>query len=218
MLRFRLPATVPEVALQFLKLLLAPVAWRVLRGSVHLAEFEPQPSDLNQPLIFACLHRDILMAIMHVRPMRPSLLVSQSPDGDILTRTLGKRDYGYARGATGEDGKRAFICLRRELEKGNSIGLAVDGPKGPYGMINEGVLQLSRLSGAPIVPLRAEAPRSRVLGTWDRTVVPHLFSRVVMHRGESMFVSRDGGEPELGAARRQLQDFFGVEGAAHEDS
>ena len=206
------------MVLQALKLALAPVAWRALRGSVRLVEFEPRPQDRKHPLIFACLHRDILMAIMHVRPMRPSLLVSQSPDGDILIRTLGTRDYGYARGATGEDGKRAFMSLRRELENGHSIGLAVDGPKGPYGVINEGVLQLSRLSGVPIVPLLAEAPRSRILGTWDRTVVPHPFSRVVMHRGDDLTVDRDGGEAELGAARRQLQEFFGVGGEAHENS
>ena len=192
------------MVLQALKLALAPVAWRILRKSVKLAEFEPRPQDQTRPLIFACLHRDILMAIIHVRPMRPSLLVSQSPDGDILIRTLGTKDYGFARGATGEDGKRAFLRLRRELDNGHSIGLAVDGPKGPFGVINEGVLQLSRLSGAPIVPLRAEAPHSRVLGTWDRTVVPHLFSRVVMHRGEDLVVERDSGEAELGAARRQL--------------
>ena len=158
------------------------------------------------------------MAIMHVRTMRPSLLVSQSPDGDILIRTLGRRDYGFARGATGEDGKRAFVALRRELDNGHSIGLAVDGPKGPFGVINEGVLQLSRLSGAPIVPLRAEAGRSLVLGTWDRTVVPHLFSRVLMHRGDDLVIERESGELELAAAREQLAQFFDVKGGQHEDS
>lgn len=206
------------MAHQTLKLILAPVAWHIMRATVRLPEFAPLPSDHNRPLIFACLHRDILMAIMHVRPMRPSLLVSQSPDGDILIRTLGRRNYGFARGATGEDGKRAFVALRRELENGHSIGLAVDGPKGPFGVINEGVLQLSRLSGAPIVPLRAEAGRSLVLGTWDRTVVPHLFSRVLMHRGDDLIIARESGELELAAAREQLARFFDVKGGQHEDS
>lgn len=206
------------MAHQALKLVLAPVAWRIMRATVRLPEFQPLPSDHKRPLIFACLHRDILMAIMHVRTMRPSLLVSQSPDGDILIRTLGRRDYGFARGATGEDGKRAFVALRRELENGHSIGLAVDGPKGPFGVINEGVLQLSRLSGAPIVPLRAEAGRRLVLGTWDRTVVPHLFSRVLMHRGDDLVIERESGEPELATAREQLAQFFAVKGGQDEDS
>jgi len=196
------------VLLQSLKLALTPVAWRVLRDSLRFSEFQPGPGDLGHPLIFACLHRDILLAIMHVRSMGPSLLVSQSPDGDILIRTLGRQHYGFVRGATGEDGKRAFVSLRQELEAGRSIGLAVDGPKGPYGVINEGVLQLSRLSGATIIPLRGEAPRRKVLDTWDHTVVPHLFSRFRVHRGADLKVPRDAGEAELAAARQQLASFF----------
>ncbi len=208
----------PEMVLQALKLALAPVAWRTLRATVHISEFQPASRDEGRPLIFACLHRDILMAIMHVRPAKPSLLVSKSPDGDILIKTLGQNNYGFVRGATGEDGKRAFVALRRELEQGRSIGLAVDGPKGPYGVINEGVLQLSRLSGAPIVPLLAEAPRSTVLNTWDRTVVPHLFSGITMHRGSDQVIRRDSGESELATVRQQLADFFKVQGGSHADS
>ena len=204
--------------LQAVKLAVAPVAWRVMRGTVRLAEYTPHDDERDHPVIFACLHRDILLAIMHVRPMRPSLLVSGSPDGDILIRTLGHRDYGYVRGATGEDGKRAFVHLRRELDAGRSIGLAVDGPKGPFGVINEGVLQLSRLSGRPIIPLRAEPSRWMVLNTWDRTVVPYLFSRVVMQRGAPVAVDRDGGEADLAAARAELARFFGEEAGIHADS
>ncbi len=204
--------------LQALKLAVTPFAWRVFCATVRLPEFQPGSADTGHPLIFACLHRDILLAIMHVRSMRPSLLVSQSPDGDILIRTLGEKDYGFVRGATGEDGKRAFSVLRRELEAGRSIGLAVDGPKGPYGMINEGVLQLSRLSGAPIVPLRGDARRCRVLDTWDRTVLPHMFSAVVMHRGADLTVPREAGEADLGTARQELERFFGQEGAVDADS
>ena len=194
--------------LQAVKLVVAPLAWRLLRGAVRVAEFRPAADDPAPPFIFACLHRDILPAIIHVRPARPSLLVSPSPDGDILVRTLGRRSYCFVRGATGEDGQRAFVALRRELEQGRSIGVAVDGPKGPYGVINEGVLQLSRLGGVPILPLRAEVPRRTVLRTWDRTVVPHLFSRVIMHRGPLLSLPRDAGEAELAAVRDALFQFL----------
>lgn len=200
--------------LQALKLTLGPVAWWLLCHTVRLPEFA-EPADPDRPLIFACLHRDILLAIRHVRGRRPSLLVSSSADGDILVRALGQKHYGYVRGATGEDGQRAFVALRRELQQGRSVGVAVDGPKGPYGVINEGVLQLSRLSGCPIVPLRAEVPRRIVLGTWDRTVVPHLFSRVELVRGPDVSVAREGGESDLVAARGILADFFAEDGAEH---
>ena len=204
--------------LQAVKLAVAPVAWRILRGTVRLAEYTPHDAERDQPAILACLHRDILPTIMHVRPMRPTLLVSGSPDGDILIRTLGHRYYRFVRGATGEDGKRAFVQLRRELDAGRSIGLAVDGPKGPFGVINEGVLQLSRLSGRPIIPLRAEPVRWVALDTWDRTVVPFLFSRVVMRCGARVIVAREGGEADLAAVRAELTRFFGEKAGAHADT
>lgn len=204
--------------LQAVKLVVAPVAWRILRSTVRLAEFATPAGDGDLPAIFACLHRDILTAIMHVRPLRPTLLVSGSPDGDILVRALGRRHYGFVRGATGEEGKRAFVQLRRELDAGRSIGVAVDGPKGPFGVINEGVLQLSRLSGRPVIPLRAEASRQVTLNTWDHTMVPLLFSRVEMRRGAPVTVARDGGEAQLEAAREELMRFFGERADAHADS
>ncbi|MCB1184883.1 DUF374 domain-containing protein [bacterium] len=195
------------MGLQGLKLLLAPPAWRGLAASLRLAG-PPVPAG-GGPRIFACLHRDILGAILHVAPARPTLLVSSSPDGDILIRTLGTACYGYVRGATGDNGARAFVALRRELEAGRSIGVAVDGPKGPFGVIHDGGLQLARLTGAPLAPLRMAAARARVLATWDRTVVPLPFSRVRIDAGPELRVADDGAS--VAAARAELAAFFGVE-------
>jgi lysophospholipid acyltransferase (LPLAT)-like uncharacterized protein len=196
--------------LQQLKLLLAPGAWRLLCAVTRLEKLPEAYLTQGGPLILSCLHRDILPAIMHVKPARPALLVSHSPDGDILIRTLGEKSYRFVRGATGDDGTRAFKGLVRQLEQGHSVGLAVDGPKGPFGSIQEGVLQLARLTGAPILPLVARPRRAWVLGTWDRTVVPVPFSRVEFRHGPLLTVPRDAGRAELQGMKDQLADFFGV--------
>jgi hypothetical protein len=206
------------MARQSWKLRAAPGAWRLWRAMVRLAPKAPVAAASGQAVIFACLHRDILPAIMYVRPWHPTLLVSGSPDGDILIRTLGRDHYGFVRGATGEDGKRAFVALRRELDAGRCIGVAVDGPKGPFGVINEGVLQLARLGGAPIVPLRVTAGRRLVLRTWDRTVVPLPFSRIVVEQGARLLVPRQAGEAELAVVRGHLECFFAEEGGQHAGS
>jgi lysophospholipid acyltransferase (LPLAT)-like uncharacterized protein len=196
--------------LQHIKLILAPLAWKVLRDSIRLPVLGDEFPGSGQPVILACLHRDILPAIIHVRPARPVLLVSNSPDGDILIRTLGTRDYGFVRGATGEGGQQAFKDLVRQVEAGRNVGVAVDGPKGPYGVINEGVFQLARLTGAPILPLVARPGRHRRLGTWDRTVVPCPLSRMTMGHGPLLRLPRQCGQVEIQTARRCLADFLGV--------
>lgn len=195
--------------LQGLKMTLAPPVWKFLCATTRLGLF-PVPVQGNGPgpLILSCLHRDILPAIMHVKPLRPALLVSNSPDGEILIRTLGHRHYRFVRGGTGDDGQGAFRQLVRALESGHSVGLAVDGPKGPFGRINDGVLQLARLTGAPILPLVARPHRARVLGTWDRTVVPLPFSRVEMLHGPLLRLQRHATAEALEQARQELSGFF----------
>ncbi len=114
---------------QGLKLLLAPLGWRLLRATVRVVP--PSPPPVSGPRIFACLHRDILPAILHVRAARPVLMVSSSPDGDILVRTLGERDYGFVRGSGEEHGGRAFVALCRAVEEGRARGWRWTGPRGP---------------------------------------------------------------------------------------
>lgn len=190
---------------QGLKLALAPLGWALLRRTVRVDG--PPPAG---PCIFACLHRDILPAILHVRPARPVLMVSSSPDGDILVRTLGERDFGFVRGSGEEHGGRAFLALCRLVEEGRSAGLAVDGPKGPFGQVRDGVILLARRTGRPIVPLRAQVRGAVSLDTWDRTVVPLPLGRVRMVAGAPLCVARDADESETARVRGILQASFGL--------
>jgi len=172
------------VGLQGLKLALAPPAWTLLRRLTRVGAWSDDQVEPAGPYIFACLHCDILPTIMFVQPAHPALLISHSPDGEILVRTLKGDGYRFVRGATREGGGRALVGLRRELEAGHSVGVAVDGPKGPFGAIHEGILHLARITGAPIIPLRAVCERALVLDTWDRTVVPLPWGTVSMEIGK----------------------------------
>jgi lysophospholipid acyltransferase (LPLAT)-like uncharacterized protein len=200
------------MSVQAWKLALAPRVWRLLRRSLRFQEFQDRAAEKPPPLIFACLHRDILPAILFVRSVRPTLLVSNSLDGDILIRALGQVDYRFVRGATGADGGRAFVALKRELAAGHSVGLAVDGPVGPFGAIHPGVVQLAKATGVPILPLVAVVPGAFVLGTWDRTVVPRPFSRFEIQNGPAICLQPDASAGDLQAALDELAVFFAVPG------
>jgi len=192
---------------QALKLACAPLGWRILTGAWRFEAVGTLPPGRG-PWIFACLHRDILPAICHVRTYRPVLLVSNSLDGEILVRTLGRRDYGFARGASGDDGGRAFVLLKQALAAGRPVGIAVDGPLGPYGVVQPGVLRLAQVARVPIVPLRAEARRAKRLATWDRTMVPWPGTRIVMHYGQALRPAPEATSTALAEARASLVAFF----------
>jgi hypothetical protein len=56
---------------------------------------------------------------------------------------------------------------------------AVDGPRGPYGVVKPGALALARSANARVIPAGAAARRKVVLDrAWDRFVLPLPFTRV----------------------------------------
>jgi len=193
---------------QSLKLLGAPGLWRLLAASVRLQPRDAVEAGVAGPVIFACLHRDILPSLLFVRAARPHLLVSGSEDGAILVRALAGSGFGFVRGATGEGGGRALVELRRVLDGGGAVGIAVDGPKGPFGEIRDGVAHLARLTGRPVVPLAAVPTAAIHLRTWDRTVVPLPGSRVAMRVGAPLVSGGGAPEAEVARLRKQLTDFF----------
>lgn len=191
-----------------LKRVLAPPAWR---GWTRTWRCNEAPAADGEPRIFACLHRDILPAIRYCRPARPTLLVSKSTDGQILAGVLAREGFGFVRGSTGHDGREGFVGLLRVLRAGGCVGVAVDGPRGPFGHVHPGALQLARRSGAPIIALTVVGRPCIHLGTWDRTLVPLPGARVTVIPAPPLLVGAGSDAAGLDAARRELAARLGLQ-------
>ncbi len=191
-----------------LKRALAPVAWRWWTRTWHCNEADDEGGG---PRIYACLHRDILPAIRYCRPVRPTLLVSKSTDGQILAGTLMREGFGFVRGSTGHDGREGFVGLLRVLRGGGCVGVAVDGPRGPFGHVHPGALQLARRSSAPIVALTVAGRACVQLGTWDRTLVPLPGARLTVTPAAPLQVAARADAHALAVARRELAVRLGLE-------
>jgi lysophospholipid acyltransferase (LPLAT)-like uncharacterized protein len=191
--------------LQKFKLRLSPGLYAAYRKSLRVSPIRRTDIKVDGPFIFACLHRDMMPALVCVEPVGPVLLVSRSLDGDILTATLERRGFDFVRGSTGPEGGAAFHGLIQKLRAGKALGLAVDGPRGPFGAIHDGVLQLSRLTRSPIIPLRVEPGGHISLNSWDRTRIPRPFSRVAVTPGEPIVVPRQADAAEFSACADRLK-------------
>ena len=78
----------------------------------------------------------------------------------------------------------ALIKLAREVRRGASLCLAVDGPQGPAFAARSGASMVSRLTGVPVVPLGARcSPTLRIPGWWDQFLVPPPGAAVVIEAG-----------------------------------
>ncbi len=176
--------------------------WRVEGGAIPEALWRQR-----KPFILTFWHGRLLMIpYCWPRSVPMKMLISGHPDGRLISGGIGHFGFGVIVGSTRRGGAGAVRAAVKALKRGNYVGVTPDGPRGPRMRAAAGVIDIARLSGAPIVPAAFAASRRRVLGTWDRFVIALPFSRGVYVWGEPITVSRDVDAAGREAARRVLEE------------
>jgi lysophospholipid acyltransferase (LPLAT)-like uncharacterized protein len=180
---------------------------RALGASWRVRAEGPDPfASGERPLLGALWHRGFLAAAALFRDRDAVVMVSRSRDGDAIEAVL--RRLGYAASPRGSSSRGASSALRRQIAliaEGRIGALLCDGPRGPARHAKPGVLALARGTGAPLYPLAIAARPALRLASWDRTLVPLPFARVLCLYGEPLRVPRDASAQELENARLQLE-------------
>lgn len=97
-------------------------------------------------------------------------------------------------GSSGNDGRKAMEGVVEYLKKGYNTTVAVDGPAGPYKEMKYGALEMSRLSGVPVIPIQfIIKPHFRLSG-WDKKLVPYPFGTIIMQYHPPIIVTDDNFE------------------------
>jgi lysophospholipid acyltransferase (LPLAT)-like uncharacterized protein len=169
------------------------VTWRVeWRGRDLLADARR----ISPQVIFAFWHGRLLVLSFSHRHRNIQVLASEHRDGDLMGRTITWLGFGHLKGSTTRGGARAIRDLSGILRNGFDIGLTIDGPRGPRGVVQQGAIELSRLTGSAIVPVSNSARPRRLVHSWDRFQLPHPFARVVVAYGEPLIVPAGAGREE----------------------
>ncbi len=155
--------------------------------------------------IYAFWHSSLLMSSFLYRNRGIVGLISQSQDGELLTRVLEPLGYTIVRGSTSRGSTRAFRALVRHLREGRDVALAPDGPRGPRETAQVGTVELARLTGRKIVPFVFDCTRKKRLSSWDRMIVPVPFSKGVVVFGDPIVIDRRADAEEVEATRRLLE-------------
>jgi lysophospholipid acyltransferase (LPLAT)-like uncharacterized protein len=77
----------------------------------------------------------------------------------------------------------------KALQNESDIAIVPDGPRGPRYEAQIGVIELSKLTGKPIVPITFSASKI-MLNTWDRFLLPSLLKGVFIW-GAAMSIRGD---------------------------
>ncbi len=155
--------------------------WRITE--VHADRFGALRA-AGKPFIFTLWHGHLLPLTWSRRGEGITVMISEHRDGEIIARIVEGWGYRTVRGSTSRGAGRALLGMVRELESGKEFAITPDGPRGPAGVAQGGVLLASQRANAPVVPMRADCPRAWHLGSWDRFMVPKPFARVTITYGE----------------------------------
>jgi len=132
-------------------------------------------------------------------------IISLSRDGEMQNRIFRRLGFNTIRGSTGRGGARALAESIRVLKKGATMTLTPDGPRGPSGIVQPGMLMMSQKSGAWLVPCGVAASPCKLFKSWDRYMVPKLFARCVVVFGEGVQIPRDTTEEQVEGIRQKLE-------------
>ncbi len=104
-------------------------------------------------IILAFWHGRQLMIPLAYRGSQVHILISQHRDGELIHRIVTRFGFRSVRGSTTRGGPAALRQLVRLGRSGVDLVVTPDGPKGPRGVVQMGVVHLARATGLPIVPL-----------------------------------------------------------------
>jgi len=186
------------------RLLLALGAtWRVR----HTGREHVDAARLGRGAVMYAFSHGVLLPLAYTHRRRAiQIMVSESRDGEIITRVTEAMGFGVVRGSTSRGGGRAALRLARRGSEGHDLGFTPDGPRGPRGHVGPGASLIAARSGLPVVPISVGADRAWRLRSWDRFLIPKPGARVVVNYQPPIHVGRDDdGEAAAEAIRRGME-------------
>jgi lysophospholipid acyltransferase (LPLAT)-like uncharacterized protein len=161
--------------------------------------------DAGKPVIFVLWHSRLLPLSYGYRHLRPATLISQSADGEYISRIVEKWGYTAVRGSSSRGGSGALREIVKHTRAGRSVAITADGPRGPREKVKPGALLAAQLTGAPLIPAAAWTPSAWWLNSWDRFLVPKPFARIRAAFGPALFVDRHLSPEALQARTEDLE-------------
>ena len=147
----------------------------------------------QKPVIFALWHAHQCALYANEDRGNLNVMISKSNDGDIIAAATEHVGIKVVRGSSKRSGASASLALLEKLEQGECAAITIDGPRGPFGVVKEGIINIAKLSQVPIVPMIWYSPSKWLLefDTWDKFRFPFLGVKTIAVYGEPIYVKSD---------------------------
>jgi len=154
-------------------------------------------SESNGSFILSMWHNCSTIAGWVMRNQNVTVMVSDSRDGEYVSRFANLFGINTMRGSTSSGSAKAVRSALRLIYSHKPIAITLDGPRGPKYKMQHGALWFAASGKVPIVPMHIEASRQWVLKSWDGHLFPKPFSTIHVGFGDPIFIERDALEENI---------------------
>ncbi len=129
-----------------------------------------------------------------------NVLISNSRDGEVITRAVEKMGFKVVRGSSGRKGCiTSTMQLISRIKNGESGAIMVDGPRGPYHKVKNGIVTIAKETGAPIIPAYWYSGEKTFfkLPSWDKMSTPIFNCHIINLYGDPIYVKKDADIKEI---------------------
>ena len=117
-----------------------------------------------------------LLALPRFIPRQGVVMLSPSYDGRLLAAFLKHFGVNHVFGSSRSRNIAGPLELIRRTQAGEVGLIAVDGPRGPRGVVKAGFLKLACAADAHLLLVTTSASRGITFKTWDRAHIPAPFA------------------------------------------
>jgi lysophospholipid acyltransferase (LPLAT)-like uncharacterized protein len=157
------------------------------------------------PVLYAFSHGVLFPLAFTHRGRGIRVLISESRDGEIIARIVRRLGFGTVRGSSTRGGRRAVVGMAAAAREGHDLAITPDGPRGPRGAVEPGVVRIAARAGIPVIPVGVGTQRGWRARSWDRFLVPKPRARVWVAYGPSMRCEWTGEETEDRAELERIE-------------
>lgn len=174
-------------------------------ATLRLSEANREAHQNYTSRVFAMWHGEVFTAPYLRKELRIMTVVSRSKDGEYMARLLESTGIKTVRGSSSRGGVAALLRAAKIMrEESYDACITVDGPRGPYHSIKDGVFFLALHAGAPIVPFRVFYEKPKTFASWDRFQLPLPFTRAALVFGDPYIMESTELTPEALEKERAL--------------
>jgi lysophospholipid acyltransferase (LPLAT)-like uncharacterized protein len=158
------------------------------------------------PEIYCFWHQCVLPCTAYFRKSNAVILISQSFDGELITRILRMFGLDAVRGSSSRKAREGLLGLKHVIDAGRTAIFTADGPRGPIYQTKMGPIKLAQITGAPIGAFHLQPERAWVMNSWDRFLVPKPFTRIVVSWAQWTHVPTDLPAEQFETKRQELNE------------